>query len=137
MKFVGDGVLAIFDAAADPEAACSAALAATKVALSSIAEANNERATAGQVEIRCGVGLHFGDVLYGNIGARDRLDFTAIGPAINEACRLEALCKVLGRRIVASAAFASRLKDDVPLVSLGFKALRGVAQPQEVFGLTK
>ena len=134
LKFVGDGVLAIFDAERDGEAACRKALAAAKVGLAGMAEENTRRIVAGLPEIRCGIGLHFGDVQFGNIGARDRLDFTAIGPAINEACRLEALCKVLERPLVASAAFARQLAG-VPLVSLGFHAFRGISEPQEVFGV--
>ena len=81
-----------------------------------------------------GVALHFGEVFYGNIGGSDRLDFTVIGAAVNETCRLESLCKVVGSPIVASAAFQSLLGAN-DLVDLGEHALRGVSLPQRVYGL--
>jgi len=75
--------------------------------------------------------LHLGDVSYGNIGAPARLDFTVIGPAVNHAARLEKVGAELGRPVVTSASFAAASKEG--LESIGRHALRGVAEPQEVF----
>ena len=80
--------------------------------------------------------LHLGEVLYGNVGATDRLDFTVIGPAVNEAARLEALCEPLGRSVLISQEFAAvAMSGDSRLESLGRHALRGVREPKEIFGL--
>jgi adenylate cyclase len=134
LKFVGDGVLAIFESDGQKDArAAAAALAAGQELLRRIDTTNENRHAVGQELIRIGVGLHVGEVIYGNVGAIDRLDFTAIGPAVNLVCRLEALTKRLERPLLMSeglAAVASR-----PLVSLGFHPVRGLSEPQEVFGL--
>lgn len=134
LKFIGDGLLAMFEARDDPADASRRALAAAKQALAALAEVSAERKAQGLPEINIGVGLHLGEVQYGNIGARERLDFTVIGPAVNEASRVEALCKVLQRPLLATAAFARAVGVD-SLESLGFHGLRGVAEPQEIFGL--
>jgi adenylate cyclase len=99
LKFTGDGVLAMFPFEEGTQAgadACRLALAAARDALGRVAEVNARRAEAGASEIRCGIALHAGDVMYGNVGSARRLDFTATGPAVNEVCRLEAQCKILG-----------------------------------------
>jgi class 3 adenylate cyclase len=80
-----------------------------------------------------GVALHRGAVIYGNIGAPDRLDFTVIGPAVNAASRIEQLCKVLACPVLASADFAQTSPQ--PLVALGRHALRGIGEPVAVFTL--
>jgi adenylate cyclase len=134
LKFIGDGLLAMFEAKDDQADACRRALAAAKEALAALAQVSAERRAEGLPEIHIGVGLHLGEVQYGNIGARERLDFTVIGPAVNEASRVEALCKVLRRPLLATAAFAEAVGID-SLESLGFHGLRGVAEPQEIFGL--
>jgi adenylate cyclase len=87
--------------------------------------------TGDTPEIRFGLALHLGDVMYGNIGVPERLEFTVIGPAANEAARLEDMCKTLDRPVLLSANVADQLS--CPLVSLGFQAFRGVQEPQEVF----
>ena len=87
----------------------------------------------GQELIRIGIGLHVGEVIYGNVGAIDRLDFTAIGPAVNLVCRLEALTKRLERPLLMSEGLAAVASQ--PLLSLGFHPVRGLSEPQEVFGL--
>ena len=81
------------------------------------------------------IALHLGEVLYGNVGAADRLDFTVIGPAVNEVARIEVLCEPLGRKVLASAEFVGAVKDDSRLESLGPHALRGVRGAKEIFGL--
>jgi adenylate cyclase len=127
LKFIGDAVLAIFPVDGDPAAACRRALAAGKKALAAIA---NLDAVDRAVEI--GIALHLGEVFYGNIGARNRLDFTVIGAAVNEACRVESLTKPLGRPLLVTSAFADALGRE-GLVSLGEHALKGVERPAELF----
>ena len=84
--------------------------------------------------MRIGIGLHVGKVVFGNIGAKDRLDFTVIGRAVNEVARVETQTKVLDRPLLASAAFAEEVRDRA-ILSLGFHVLRGVQEPQELFTL--
>ena len=98
-----------------------------------LAETDARRAAAGKARFRFGVALHVGDVLYGNIGTGNRLDFTVIGPAVNLAARIGGLCDRLDRPILLSADFAAQY--GAPLASLGKHELKGVAQAQEVFGL--
>ena len=114
-------------------AACTAALVAATDAINSLAAVNARRRRAGEPEIRFGVGLHMGEVIYGNVGAPDRLDFTVIGVAVNRTARIEDLTKPLGRTLLMSAEFARHV--DAPTVSLGHHPMKGVKDPQEVFGL--
>ncbi|WP_201863396.1 adenylate/guanylate cyclase domain-containing protein [Microvirga soli] len=98
LKFTGDGVLAMFPFEEGTQAGTNAsglALAAARDALGRLGDVNAHRAATGAGEIRCGIALHAGDVMYGNVGSARRLDFTATGPAVNEVCRLEAQCKAL------------------------------------------
>ena len=131
LKFMGDGLLAIFPVAADPAPACAAALAAAEAARGALAAANAIRRGAGEPELRSGMALHLGEVLYGNVGSAARLDFTTIGPAVNLTARLETLARDLGRDLVLSAAFAAASPS--PVTSLGRFELRGFGEPQEVF----
>ena len=107
LKFIGDGLLAIFPVTADPASACSAALAAVGAAREALAALNAGLRATGKAELRWGMALHLGEVLYGNIGSATRLDFTTIGPAVNLTARLETLARDLGRELVVSAAVAS------------------------------
>jgi adenylate cyclase len=134
LKFVGDGMLAIFEVrvAAEVGERAGAALRAARGAIAEVAAQNALRKHDGRPEIRFGLALHLGEVTYGNIGAPDRLDFTVIGPAVNHANRLEKLAGALGRPLVASASLAAAAPD-AALVSLGRHSLRGLAEPQEVF----
>lgn len=134
LKFVGDGMLAIFavDGAGDA-AVARAALAAAGEALRRIEALSRARLAAGRVAICIGVGLHLGEIIFGNVGAADRLDFTAIGPAVNLAFRLESLTKRLDRPLLLSREFA--LAAGQPVVSLGFHPVKGLNEPEEVFGL--
>ena len=133
LKFMGDGMLAIFEltASEDPRDRCAAALRAAGAAAEKIAARNLERRAAGEPEIHFGLALHLGEVSYGNIGAPARLDFTVIGPAVNHAARLEKVGVELARSIVTSASFAAASKGG--LESIGRHILRGVSEPQEVF----
>jgi adenylate cyclase len=94
---------------------------------------NAQRAAWGQPILKAGIALHVGDVMYGNIGAPDRLDFTVIGPAVNLVSRIEGLCKRMDREVLASCAFAANCGDS--MVSLGFQPVKGMTRPVEVFGL--
>lgn len=134
IKFIGDGLLASFPLRDDSRRACASALQAALGILDALVEVNVRRAAIEEPPIRCGIGLHVGDTEYGNVGARERLDFTVIGRAVNEASRVESLCKVLERPLLTTAPFA-RLAADPRLASLGFHALRGLREPQEIFGL--
>ena len=135
LKFMGDGVLAIFPADDDEDFAPSSlrAIAAATEAIDRLAAVNAKRRAAELTEMRTGIGLHLGEVIYGNVGAADRLDFTVIGPAVNLAARLEGLTKRLLRPLVTSREFAEICPR--PLVSLGFHPVRGLYHPVEVFGL--
>jgi len=132
LKFIGDGVLAIFNAEEGQDAAAaSAGLGAAREIVARLAAHN--ASPGASVPLRAGIGLHFGNVMYGNVGAPDRLDFTAIGPAVNLAFRLEGLTKELKRPVLASRAFAAVLGEALP--SLGRHAIRGLSEYEEVFGL--
>jgi adenylate cyclase len=134
LKFVGDGLLAIFPlGACVPADAAERALSAVDEIFARIATLNTERRAVERNEFRFGIGLHLGDVIFGNVGAVDRLDFTAIGPAVNLAFRLETLTKRLGRDLLVSHDFAGACRR--PLVSLGFHPVKGLSEPEEVFGL--
>ncbi|MGY3077825.1 class 3 adenylate cyclase [Bradyrhizobium sp. LM6.10] len=134
LKFIGDGVLAIFPVVeASPRHACDAALRAASAAEAGMAYLNAERRAQGLPPLAFGAALHLGGMLWRNIGAANRLDFTAIGPAVNLASRLEGLCKPLGRTVLVSGALAA--ETDMPLIALGPHSLRGIAAPCEVFAL--
>jgi adenylate cyclase len=133
LKFIGDGVLAIFPVAGAAAAACQAALDAVAAARAGMAHLDKLRQAQGLPPLPFGVALHLGEMLWGNIGAADRLDFTAIGPAVNLVSRLEGLCRPLGRSLLLSGAFAAETR--TPLVPMGTHALRGIAAPCAVFTL--
>jgi class 3 adenylate cyclase/uncharacterized protein (DUF427 family) len=131
LRFIGDAALAIFPIAGTGEVkACRQAIAAAQLAGERIAAVNREHP---QTPIRYGIGLHLGDVTYGNIGVPERLEFTVIGAAANEAARVESMCKTLGRPLVISAAFADAYPGK--LASLGKHALKDVQGEQELFTL--
>ena len=111
LKFIGDAMLAIFPFEdADRAETCRRALDAAIEAMRNIEALNAVRASAGAPLASVDLALHLGDVLYGNVGAIDRLDFTVIGPAINEATRIEALCHPLDRAVLVSAEFVAGMK---------------------------
>jgi adenylate cyclase len=137
LKFIGDGMLATFPFEdADRAETCRRALDAAIEAMGAIDVLNRARAAAGAPFASVDLALHLGEALYGNVGATDRLDFTVIGPAINEVARIEALCEPLGRAVLVSAEFVAGMKaPDSRLKSLGRHALRGVKDPKEIFAL--
>jgi adenylate cyclase len=135
LKFIGDGLLAIFPLAAEaePQSVCDAALAAAAEVRSAIAALRDWPTLAGATGPRYGLALHIGELLYGNIGAANRLDFTCIGPAVNLASRLQDLAATLGRTTLLSADFARYC--GAGAVPLGDFALAGFREPQPAYGL--
>jgi len=129
LKFMGDGLLAIFTIAADEPEVCRRALSAARQAQANVAALASE-AMPG---LRFGLALHIGDVLYGNIGSGNRLDFTCIGPAVNFAARIEKLAGELGRGVLASSEFAEHCRGE--FTALGEFTLPGFSSAQLVFGL--
>jgi adenylate cyclase len=135
LKLIGDGTLAIFSAAS-PGDACRAALLAAERAIAEVAALGRRRAAEGRPHTSLYLGLHVGDVFFGNIGSRDRLDFTVIGPAVNECSRIAAMCHSLSQPILISSAFADGLGEEAErLVSVGRYALRGVGGAQHLYTL--
>ena len=133
LKFLGDGMLAIFPFVDDET--CSQALDAAAEAMDSLDRLNAARCEAGKPIAAVDLALHLGEVLYGNVGAVDRLDFTVIGPAVNEVARIETLCEPLGRKVLISAELAAVVGDRRHLEPLGYHTLRGVRDPREIYGL--
>ena len=132
LKFIGDGVLAIFPVVEGaPRDACEAALRAVSAARVGMAHLDDARRREGLSPQPFGVALHLGEIFWGNIGAADRLDFTAIGPAVNLVSRLEGLCRPLGKTVLISGNFAA--ETGISLIPLGTHELRGIASPCAVF----
>jgi len=131
LKFMGDGLLAIFPLS-DPSA-CANLLHAVAEARQAMIALNEKNGKNGRVVLNYGVGVHVGDVMYGNIGSRTRLDFTVIGPAVNMASRLETLTKQLGRPVLLSRAFADFVRGDFDLERVGEYPVRGFSDPIELF----
>jgi adenylate cyclase len=150
LKFMGDGVLALFltgegggaegagesggEARRDRAAIAAAALNAAVEILARAATLDETEAAAGHPPLGLDIALHEGEVTYGNVGTEDRLDFTVIGPAVNEASRLEGLCKELGLSLLVSDSFANAAPElRARLRSVGRHRLRGVREAREVF----
>ena len=135
LKFIGDGILAIFPDD-DTTQACHRALDAAAGMRQRIAALNERRAASGLPVTDTHLALHVGELLYGNLGGARRLDFTVLGSAVNEAARIEALCASLDQTVIVSWAFAEAAGEGRRrLVSLGRYAMKGVARPQELFTL--
>jgi adenylate cyclase len=134
LNLIGDGTLAIFTSGGR-ESACAAALTAAIAAQRGVKALNKERAQDGLPVTEMYLGLHIGEVFYGNVGSRERLDFSVVGPAVNETSRIAAMCRSADQPILVSDAFAKVGDNATRLVSVGRYALRGVAKPQELFTL--
>src|SRR5215204_1948814 len=136
LKLIGDGTLAIFTAAA-PEDACRSAIAAQTAVQDGVAALNLRRDGDNLPTTGVYLGLHIGEVFFGNIGSRERLDFTVVGPAVNEVARIAAMCRSADRSVLLSQAFADAMArlERGRLVSVGRYALRGLERPQELFTL--
>ncbi len=132
LKFIGDALLAVFQfEAGERENPCRQALRAAKAACHSMDTVNAGRSKAGMPEIAFGIGLHVGEVMYGNIGGASRLDFTVIGPAVNLVSRVEKMTRQLDQRVLCTDAFVDGHKD--MFTSLGVHSLRGIARTIELF----
>jgi adenylate cyclase len=138
LKLIGDGTLAIFTAD-EPARACRCALEAESLARERIMALNRRRREEGLPLTKPYLGLHIGEVFYGNIGSHERLDFTVVGPAVNETSRIATMCRSVERDVLLSSAFvaAATEEDRARLVSVGRYALRGVERPQELFTLDR
>ena len=135
LKFIGDGILAIFPVVGEtPRRACNAALRAVSAARVGMAHLDERRLRQGLPALPFGAALHLGEIMWGNIGAADRLDFTAIGPAVNLVSRLEGLCKPLRKTVLVSGALAA--ETETPLIALGTHSLRGITSTCVVFTLS-
>ncbi len=134
LKLIGDGTLAIFRAD-DPAEACRQALKAEAKLRRRITELNERRRAEERPTTSVYLGLHIGEVFYGNIGSTERLDFTVVGPAVNEASRIASMCRSVDRPVLISSAFADALpaRERAQFVSVGRFALRGVGRAQELF----
>jgi len=132
LKLIGDGVLAIFPAETRAPA-CQRALAAALAARAGVGTLNARRIAEETPTTDMYLGLHVGEVFYGNIGSHERLDFTVVGPAVNEVSRIAALCRSVDQPLLMSQAFAASLEDPQRVVSVGRYALRGVGRPQDLF----
>lgn len=139
IKMIGDGILALFTYVDPMMGPCENTQACE--AVEAVIEAHNNLRSLGAAdlpgdieELRAGFALHTGTVTFGNVGSSSRLDFTAIGPAVNEVARVEPLTKTLGAPILATSRFA-KLECPIEMVTLGFHELRGVREPQEIFTL--
>ena len=132
LKFIGDAVLAIFQPSnSDETETARAALEAAMQAQNEISNVNQERVNQNLPAIACGIGIHYGDVHYGNVGGMKRLDFTVIGPAVNLASRLESLTRDLGQSILVSSTIADL--DVGHLQELGTFKLKGIETEETVF----
>jgi len=135
LKFMGDGLLAVFPIAKDGgnlSEVCGRVLEAGRRARANVDAMHYPNGNVVE-RFRFGVALHIGGILFGNIGAMSRLDFTCIGPAVNLAARLEKIAGRLHRTVVASAAFAGACAND--WIDLGEFPIAGFSQAQRVFGL--
>ena len=135
LRFIGDAMLIVFpiEGDRDAKAACIAALDAAIDAQTTLESLNHRRRRQGLPEIEFGVGLNVGEVIYGNVGAPERLDFTVMGPAVNRTARLESLTKELGHKVLFSQEFAEHLEQ--PVIAYRDQIMKGVADPQTVFAL--
>jgi adenylate cyclase len=130
LKFIGDAMLAMFPL--ETEQACQRALQAALDARAAMDQLNGERTARGEEALGFGIALHAGDVMYGNIGAARRLDFTVVGPAVNLTSRLERLCRSLGLDLLISDTFAGMCAC-ADYRSLGTHRLIGISRAVEVF----
>ena len=137
LKFLGDGLLATFPLnGRAPEAACEAALDAASEVLRCVRALSEERAASNKPVMELDIALHLGEVFYGNVGSTDRLDFTVVGPAVNEASRIEALCAQHDRNLLISETFANAATNSADrLISIGRYGLRGVRSAQSIYTL--
>lgn len=133
LKFMGDGMLAIFPL--DQPEACASLIAAVREGQERLAALNAENLRSGLPELHQGVGIHLGEVSYGNIGSRNRLDFTVIGPVVNIAARLQAMTREAEYSVLVSDDFARRANSPDDFRSVGTFPIRGIPEPIGVLAL--
>jgi adenylate cyclase len=133
LRFIGDAALAIFPVGSRPAEACARAPEAAREALQRMEKLNKNRQRDKRQPLRFGIGLHLGELTYGNIGTPTRIEFTVVGAAANEAARIEALCKSLEVDLLVSERVARTLPG--AWKSLGHHTLRGVGDKMELFTL--
>lgn len=131
LKYIGDGVLAVFDESRQASP-CQAAYEAARSALAALS-ARNAAQHSDAPQLHIGIALHYGEVAYGNIGSENRLDFTTIGRDVNIASRLERFCRTLQQPMLMTHEFAIRVAG--PIVEIGRFRFRGFRQEETVFGL--
>lgn len=136
LKLIGDGTLAMFTAE-DSAQACRSALTAARKTIERVGELKSRRATRGLPETDIYLGLHIGEVVYGNFGSQERLDFTVVGPAVNEVSQIAGMCRLVDQPILMSSAFHAALGPNEQLVSVGRYALRGVGSSQHLYTLDR
>jgi adenylate cyclase len=136
LKLIGDGVLAIFKGE-DPAESCAAAMQAERLLRQKLAVLNAAREVDRRPTTDVYLGLHIGDVFYGNIGSQDRLDFTVIGPAVNEVSRIASICRSVDLNVLMSSDFEAAIPEAERnvLACIGRYALRGVKRPQLLYTL--
>ncbi|NKB54499.1 MAG: adenylate/guanylate cyclase domain-containing protein [Rhizobiaceae bacterium] len=131
LKFMGDGLLAVFKFADDESACCSRVIAATDELVDTMASTNVRRKADGLVHTDFSLALHIGELMYGNIGSEDRLDFTVIGPAVNMVARIQTMCRPLGHNIIVSSAMVQAIgREHSRIVTIGKHDLRGITKPE-------
>jgi adenylate cyclase len=139
LKFMGDGFLATFDLSQrDPQVVCLGAVDAAERVLETFPTFRASRRASAQQTLDFGIALHLGEVLYGNVGTSERLDFTVVGSAVNEASRIEGLCRPLRRKVLVS----SKMHETAAvcherMISVGVHALRSIREPQELFTIVE
>ncbi len=131
LKFMGDGILAVFDVEDSAEKSCRLAAEAAEKSMINLRDYNEDGLRNGREPIEFVIGMDFGKVTFGNIGSPDRLDFTVVGQAVNVASRVQELCKELAENVLMTASVAQYMGDEVQ--SVGFHSVRGLAEDIEVF----
>ncbi|NOD95327.1 adenylate/guanylate cyclase domain-containing protein [Ruegeria sp. HKCCD4884] len=134
LKFMGDGILAVFEADNSDESTCRLAVEAASGALANLGEYNKQADERSQEAIEFVIGIDFGPVTFGNIGSPDRLDFTVVGQTVNLASRVQDLCKILGEKTLITSRVAKHMGNMVQ--SVGRHAVRGLDQDIEVFRIS-
>jgi adenylate cyclase len=135
-KFIGDGILAVYNAPVDVPRHADAAVKTALEIHAEMAQLNRRWGDWLATRLAVGVGIHSGRVISGNVGSTLRLEYTIIGDPVNVASRVEALTKELGAEILITDATRSRLAEYYPLRSLGAVPIRGRAEPIELFEVT-
>ncbi len=133
LKFMGDGILAVFNIDDDAEASCRSAVQAAELALTNLRDYNETAAEKGNEPIEFVVGIDFGRVTFGNIGSPDRLDFTVVGQAVNVASRVQELCKKLNEKILVTRSVAEHMNGSKQ--SAGYHSIRGLQKKIEAFAI--